>query len=155
MAGRDRWDREDDDRGMFGSSPYRGFSGDFSGRGWSGDTFSDRDYKPLTGDYGRGEFERPRGRLGRDDERRGFFGGVRERSHDPHYAEWRNRQIEQLDRDYDEYRRENQARFDKEFGAWRERRGEQRRAIGRVTEQMEVIGSDGAHVGTVDCTRTK
>ena len=72
---------------------------------------------------------------------------------DPHYAAWRSRQIEALDRDYDEYRRENQARFDKEFGVWRERRGQQRQAVGRVTEHMEVIGSDDAHVGTVDCTR--
>ena len=72
---------------------------------------------------------------------------------DPHYAEWRNRQIDELDRDYDEYRRENQARFDQEFGAWRERRGQQRQAVGRVTEHMEVVGSDDAHVGTVDGTR--
>jgi hypothetical protein len=72
---------------------------------------------------------------------------------DPHYSEWRNRQIDQLDRDYDDYRRENQARFDKEFGAWRERRGQQRQAVGRVTEHMEVVGSDGAHVGKVDGTR--
>ena len=72
---------------------------------------------------------------------------------DPHYAAWRNRQIDELDRDYDEYRRENQARFDSEFGAWRERRGQQRQAIGRVTEHMEVVGSDGSHVGTVDGTR--
>jgi len=73
--------------------------------------------------------------------------------HDPHYAEWRNRQLDQLDRDYDDYRGENQSRFDREFGAWRERRGQQRQAIGRVTEHMEVVGSDGSHVGTVDCTR--
>ncbi|WP_243451073.1 DUF2171 domain-containing protein [Sphingosinicella sp. CPCC 101087] len=72
--------------------------------------------------------------------------------HDPHYAEWRNRQIEQLDRDYDEYRRENQSRFDREFMAWRDRRGQQRQALGRVTEHMEVVGSDGSHVGTVDRT---
>jgi hypothetical protein len=71
---------------------------------------------------------------------------------DPHYAAWRNRQIDALDRDYDEYRRENQARFDREFGACRERRGQQRQAVGRVTENMEVIGSDDAHVGTVDAT---
>jgi hypothetical protein len=73
--------------------------------------------------------------------------------HDPHYAEWRSRQIEQIDRDYEEYRRENQVRFDREFGAWRERRGAQREAVGRVAEHMEVVGSDGSHVGTVDCTR--
>ena len=75
-----------------------------------------------------------------------------DRQHDPHYSEWRNRQMEQLDRDYDDYRRESQAKFDQEFGAWRERRGQQRQAVGRVTEHMEVVGSDGSHVGTVDGT---
>ena len=29
--------------------------------------------------------------------------------HDPHYAEWRHRQMAEFDRDYDEYRRENQS----------------------------------------------
>ena len=81
-------------------------------------------------------------------------GGQGARSaNDPHYAQWRRRQVEQLDRDYDEYRRERQSRFDREFGEWRERRGRQRRAVGRVAEHMEVVGSDGRHVGTVDCTR--
>ena len=73
--------------------------------------------------------------------------------HDPDYADWRDRQMSELDRDYDDYRRENQERFDREFGAWREKRGRQRQAVGRVKEDMEVVGSDGGHVGTVDCTR--
>jgi len=73
--------------------------------------------------------------------------------HDPHYAEWRRRRIAELDRDYEDYRREHQDRFDREFGAWRETRGRQRSALDRVTEHMEVIGSDGAHVGTVDKVR--
>ena len=77
----------------------------------------------------------------------------REAQRDPHYAEWRHRQMADLDRDYDEYRRENQSCFDREFGLWRQRRGEQREAVGRVREHMEVTGSDGSHVGTVDCTR--
>jgi hypothetical protein len=80
-------------------------------------------------------------------------GGGQRHPHDPHYAEWRSRQIEQLDRDYDEYSREHQARFEQEFGAWRERRGQQRQAVGRVTEHMEVVGSDGSHVGIVDHAR--
>jgi len=75
---------------------------------------------------------------------------ARDQSHDPHYSEWRQRQIDALDRDYDDYRRENQTRFDSEFGTWRQRRGEQRQAVGKVTEHMEVVGSDGSHVGTVD-----
>jgi len=82
------------------------------------------------------------------------FAIVREaRRYDPHYAEWRDRQIAEFDRDYDEYRRENQSRFDREFSDWRLRRGEQRAALGRIREHMEVTGSDGGHVGTVDCTR--
>lgn len=76
-----------------------------------------------------------------------------QRQHDPHYAEWRRRQAEQLDRDYAEYCRENEGRFEREFSQWRERRGQQRQAIGRAREQMEVVGSDGAHVGKVDATR--
>jgi hypothetical protein len=75
------------------------------------------------------------------------------RGHDPHYEEWRRRQIEGLDRDYDEYRREHQSRFEQEFGSWRSKREGQRRSLERVSEHMEVVGSDGAHVGKVDCVR--
>jgi hypothetical protein len=76
----------------------------------------------------------------------GYGGSV----HDQHYSEWRNRQISELDRDYDEYRREHQSRFEQEFGGWRQKRQTQRQHMGRVTEHMEVLGSDGQRVGTVD-----
>jgi NADPH-dependent curcumin reductase CurA len=69
------------------------------------------------------------------------------------YSEWRQRQIEELDRDYDEYRREHQSKFEQEFGGWRQKRQTQRQHMGRVTEQMEVLGSDGQHIGTVDKVR--
>jgi hypothetical protein len=72
---------------------------------------------------------------------------------DPHYSEWRRRQIEDLDRDYEEYRREHQSKFEAEFGRWREKRQGQRQSLGRVTEHMQVVGSDGGHVGTVDKVR--
>ena len=80
-------------------------------------------------------------------------GQQQQRQHDPHYQEWRNRQVEQLDRDYEEYHQERQSRFEQEFGAWRERRGEQRQALGKAREQMEVIGSDGTHIGKIDAVR--
>lgn len=70
--------------------------------------------------------------------------------HDPHYSEWRRRQIEELDRDYDEFRREHHSRFEEQFGAWRERRQLQRGELRKVREHMEVTGRDGEHVGTVD-----
>ncbi len=73
--------------------------------------------------------------------------------HDPHYSEWRQRQIQQLDSDYDEYRREHQSKFEQDFGGWREKRQTQRQHLGRVGEKMEVIGSDGEHIGTVDKVR--
>jgi hypothetical protein len=82
------------------------------------------------------------------------MGGGREtgggHDHDPLYAEWRRRQIEELDRDYAEYRREHQSRFEQEFGGWRSKRQGQRQLLMRVEEHMEVVGSDGSHVGTVD-----
>ncbi len=73
--------------------------------------------------------------------------------HDRHYSEWRDRQISSLDRDYDDYRREHQSRFEQEFGTWREKRQGQRQSLGKVTEHMEVVGSDGQHVGKVDHVR--
>jgi hypothetical protein len=83
-------------------------------------------------------------------ENSGYGGGG---LHDPHYHEHRQRQIEQLDRDYEEYRREHQSRFEQEFGGWREKRQTQRKHMTRATEQMEVVGSDGEHIGTVDKVR--
>ena len=34
--------------------------------------------------------------------------------------------MSELDRDYDEYRREHQSRFEHDFGSWRERRQQKR-----------------------------
>ena len=114
---------------------YQGAAGVMPGGGWSS---SARRYAQI---------ERAQGQQQQQ-------GGSQQQSqHDPHYAEWRRRQAEQLDRDYHDYCRENEGRFEREFGEWRERRGQQRQALGRASEHMEVVGSDGAHVGTVDATR--
>ena len=114
---------------------------------------------PVGGAYGAGAFGGSTARSAaimrnaeHDDPRgggRGESGGI----HDPHYNELRRRQMEQLDRDYEEYRREHQSRFEQEFSGWRERRQTQRKHLTRVTEQMEVLGSDGEHLGTVDKVR--
>ncbi|HEX8401606.1 MAG TPA: DUF2171 domain-containing protein [Allosphingosinicella sp.] len=77
------------------------------------------------------------------------FGGSAHHA-DRHYTEWRNRQIEELDRDYHDYRQEHQSKFEQEFGGWRQKRQTQRQHFGRAREHMEVLGSDGAHIGTVD-----
>jgi hypothetical protein len=73
---------------------------------------------------------------------------------DPHgYGSWRSRQLEAFDRDYDEYRRENQQRFESEFGTWRQTRETQRNSLRQAREHQEVVGSDGVHVGKVDHIR--
>ena len=132
------------------------------------------DYRPMTGDYGRsqgarGEYGRDRdygdrGRFtgsqlpdsqwNRDDHRRSSFAGSRERSqhNDPHYQEWRERQLNELDRDYEDYHRERQSHFENDFGSWRERRQQKRQSLARVHDHMEVVGKDGERIGKVDRT---
>jgi len=49
--------------------------------------------------------------------RQGFGGG---RSHwDDNYRRWRDQQIQQFDREYDDYCRERQQQFDQDFDSWR------------------------------------
>jgi hypothetical protein len=97
---------------------------------------------------------RPVGNWNDEDDRRTSFAGSRHSSqhHDPQYHQWRERQLGELDRDYDEYHRERQSRFEDDFGSWRERRQQKRQTLGQVREHMEVVGKDGEHVGTVDKT---
>ena len=130
---------------------------------WRRETWGSRDrefdrergYRPMTGDYGRGElsdYGRPESQYGRDEYRRTSFAGssMGERDQDPHYRSWRDRHLSELDRDYDEYRREHQSRFEDEFGSWRERRQQKRGLLGQIREHMEVVGNDDEHIGKVD-----
>jgi len=173
------------DRGVFnrGGSSERdynpGWRNDFSGardrdrsRG-----ASDRSYRPMAGDYARGDHEsdqffaasgygrgepalgdfhresdRSEGPWSRDEYRRTSFAGSRkgDRDFDPHYHSWRDRHLSELDRDYDDYRREHQSQFENDFTSWREQRQHKRGLLGQVREHMEVVGSDDKHVGTVD-----
>ena len=141
------------DRSYCGARSYGGSAG--AGGGYRGN----RDYgrEPQGYDYqNRGFFDRA------GDEVRSWFGddeAERRReldarnANDRHYADWRSSQIDALDRDYDEYRRENQQKFSNEFGTWRTERQGQRTSLSRVNEHMDVVGSDGAHIGTVDKVR--
>jgi hypothetical protein len=153
-AGRDYRDRGDYGRDQFRSDRDRGY-----GRAPADYDYDDRGFLSRAGDevrswLGDEDAERRREADARYDqryyERQVGSGGGR---HDPSYGHWRDRQIAALDRDYDEYRRENQTRFDSEFGTYRQRRSDQRSSLGKVAEHMEVVGSDGGHVGTVDKVR--
>jgi hypothetical protein len=116
----------------------------------------DRGFIARAGDevrswFGDDDAEHRRERDARYDEEDQRSRAVHER--DDHYRSWRASQIAALDADYAEYRQENRAKFDNEFGAWRTERQGQRSALSRVEEHMEVVGSDGTHVGTVDAVR--
>ena len=172
MEGRDRgsggerdW-RRDEDRGRFSERGEReGGSQFFAASGYGRGGFGPGDFERERG-YGRpprGDHERewrPSGagntwqerqpRLREETPRSGYFASERSRGSDPHYESWRQRQLDELDRDYDDYRRENQARFESDFGSWRERRVQKRGLLSQIREHMEVVGTDDQRVGTID-----
>jgi hypothetical protein len=140
---RDRDERDDRFRPSYGERDYNPRWREELGRGSS--RFG-RDYRNERRDFDGGDV------WDRDPYRRTSFAGSRvDSSHDDvHYGQWRRRQMDDLDRDYDDYRRERQSKFEEDFGGWRERRQSKRQVLGQAREHMEVVGSDGEHVGTVD-----
>ncbi|MEG3174618.1 DUF2171 domain-containing protein [Sphingomonas sp. RB3P16] len=147
---RDRFqpDRAQQDRGSQGNRGQQGYGRQPQGYDYDERGFFDRAGDEVRSWFGDDEANRRRDLDARYDEQR--YGT----SHgDDHYHNWRRTQIEALDRDYDEYRQENRTKFDSEFGTWRNQRQTQRGSLSQVTEHMEVVGSDGAHVGTVDKVR--
>ena len=146
---RDRDRYQDRDR-----QPQRGYdpsSQQGYGRQPQGYDYEDRGFFARAGDevrswFGDEDAERRREYDSRMDERY-------DNDRDNDYHSWRRGQIQSLDRDYDEYRRENRSKFENEFGSWRSTRQTQRDALNKVEEHMDVLGSDGEHVGTVDKVR--
>lgn len=116
-----------------------------------GYSYEDRGFFQRAGDevmswFGDDDAERRRELDQRYDERHGDLS-------DAHYHNWRRDRIAELDSDYAEYRRENAQQFHNEFSNFRTERQTQRSSLSRVSEHMEVVGSDGEHVGTVDKVR--
>jgi hypothetical protein len=148
-------------RSDFRERDYRPMTGDYSRtERESGQFFAASGVgrgERAVGEYDRSRDERSSSPWARDEYRRTSRAGTadqsdRSRHEDPHYESWRQRHMSDLDRDYDEYRRENQSRFESDFGGWRERRMRQRGLLGQIREHMEVVGNDDKHVGTVDKT---
>ncbi|RST31400.1 DUF2171 domain-containing protein [Sphingomonas ginkgonis] len=179
-SNRSDWDRNrsDQNRSDYGRSSQNygsQSSNRSSGYDRSGNDDRSTDYRPMTGDYGRssgmGSQDFSREQYGRQerfqdsDRNRGvgagstLYGQGNDQSRfsghhsDPHYNEWRNRQMQELDNDYHDYRRENQNKFESEFTGWRTSRQGKRQLLQQIREHMAVVGSDGEHVGTVDKVR--
>jgi hypothetical protein len=153
---RRRWDeriRQREDERRYGeggryADPARGYGYDMADSGLRGGAYEQfaNARRPETYGVGRGAGATSTYGLGAGPDHDGW--GL-----DPNYRAWRQRQMDALDRDYDEYRRENQHRFEQDFGGWRNTRQGQRQLLKRVEEHQEVVGSDGAHIGTIDHVR--
>ena len=142
-----RWSSAYDDNPRGGYSSYGGggYSGDRPSSSYDSGGYGYRDAGYASfGGSSREDYTPYRG---------GTYRPTGAERYDPHYHEWRSREIEALDRDYRDYRQENQSRFENDFGSWRNNRQGQRRQLDGVREHQEVVGSDGAHVGTVDHVR--
>ncbi|HEY6047904.1 MAG TPA: hypothetical protein VIV07_02540 [Sphingomicrobium sp.] len=96
--------RRDRDRGaMFGQGDDR-----WSDRG-------DRQTSGLDREHGFGGFQGDHS--GTREERRSFSAHP-----DDHYRSWRDRHMQELDRDYEEYCREREQQFHQDFDSWRRQR---------------------------------
>ncbi len=158
----ERQQREDERRyGRGGFARGAGYGG---GYGWSGT--GGADFGPYYGGVDQPHLYTPYGSPGgtlnhprsswnygaEREEARGWAGSpIEGPAHD--YRAWRDRELEAFDQDYNEYRRERQSAFEDDFGKWRETRQSQRQSLKQVREHMDVVGSDGEHVGTVDHVR--
>lgn len=135
----------------YGGTYGAGTSGGYGSGGYGSSYMSDRDDRNRSRDRDR-DYDRSQSPWGRDDYRNTSYAGS-SRDNDRHYQAWRQRQMDELDRDYDHYCRERQNRFESDFGSWRESRMQKRQHLGSIREHMDVVGSDGETVGKVDCVK--
>jgi hypothetical protein len=117
-GGAQSWGQAQDEpgRGHYGAQgggrhtgQYQGYGAEHGTGGFQGD---------YRGGQGQGGFG---GRGDWEGGRQSFSGGS---SHpmDDHYRSWRDRHIAELDRDYEDYCRENRQDFHSSFNSWRENR---------------------------------
>ena len=141
-------DDDDDDHRSRGGSRGHGSDQDewFGGR-----SSSQRSMSHYGREHGMGGFQGDYS--GRGQQQGGFGGrgdwGARERqsfsSHpDDHYRSWRDKQMEALDRDYQEYCREREQQFHQSFDSWRQsRQGQSSGQSSQSAQQPSPAGGSG------------
>jgi len=169
---RDRGSCGDDDRGFFerAGDEVRSWFGDEEAERRRERDFGDDDARSEFGDRdergSRADLERVQGGIrgggrfvadpgsGREEGARGrstrgggaFFGGQSggRSPYDDNYRHWRDQQIRQFDREYDDYCRERQQQFEQDFDSWRTSRLTQGGTGGTVGNET---GSQGTTFG--------
>jgi hypothetical protein len=85
----------------------------------------------------------------------GGFGNQRfGSSQDDHYRSWRDRQMAQLDQDYDDYCREREQQFNQDFDSWRSTRQGQGSASTSSASSSDRGATPNAGVGTTTSSVT-
>ncbi len=85
----------------------------------------------------------------------GGFGNQRfGSSQDDHYRSWRDRQMAQLDQDYDDYCREREQQFNQDFDSWRNTRQGQSSASTSSASSSDLGATPNAGVGTTTSSVT-
>jgi len=175
---RDRYRDRDDDRGFFsrmGDEARSWFSEDDDRRGDRSAWENNRDWPQRNrsmgnegrGPYGQSRYGREQGFGGSQGDHRGSypqggFGGSNEwrenrssfSSHpDDHYRSWRDRQMQSLDRDYQDYCREREQQFHQDFDSWRQNRQQSQGGAGQQPQgssQSQPSGSSSEQVMELD-----
>jgi hypothetical protein len=140
----DRYRDRDDDRGFFsrmGEEASSWFRDDEREGGRDrGAWENNRDWPQRN--RGSGGFNRGRSAFSSQGD---WNEGRRNFSADPddHYRSWRERQMQSLDRDYEDYCREREQQFHRDFDSWRQNRqqnrGQQGQQSNRQTEEAELL----------------
>ena len=145
---RDRYRGRAEDRGFFsrmGDEARSWFGDDDDRRSDRGAWENNRDWPQRSrgmgnegrGPYGQSNYSRERGVGGSNEwrENRSSFS-----SHpDDHYRSWRHRQMQSLDRDYEDYCREREQQFHQDFDSWRQNRQQQRGSQGQPGGSSEQV----------------
>lgn len=140
-----------------GRDRIRSSSRDFGGLRDEGDSRGQRRSHPQSwGEANRGQsgWSRDQGdsHLGYGDFS-GTLGGFGNQtfgsSQDDHYRSWRDRQMAQLDRDYDDYCREREQQFHSDFDSWRRNRPDPSQGL-----NTDLGTSSNAGVGTTTASMT-
>ncbi|MDQ2704413.1 MAG: hypothetical protein M3Y43_04575 [Pseudomonadota bacterium] len=85
----------------------------------------------------------------------GGFGNQRfGSSQDDHYRSWRDRQMAQLDQDYEDYCREREQQFNQDFDSWRQSRQGQGSASTSSASSADTGATPNAGVGTTTSSVT-
>jgi hypothetical protein len=146
MSNRDR-SGFSEDRGYRTQNSSRGHAQSWgeANRGQSGPSNRDRDQDD--GSYGyRSDMS---GSLGGFGNQTSFGSGQ-----DDHYRSWRDRQLAELDRDYDDYCREREQKFHSDFDSWRQGRSSRSPSAATNASGTDLGTASNAGVGTTTASVT-